>query len=383
MLAERMKRLGTETAFEVLAKAKAMEAEGRDVVHLEIGEPDFDTPRNIIDAAIKALNEGYTHYGPSAGLPQARKTFAEFITKDRGVEVGPENIVITPGAKPILFFSILALCGEGDEVIYPNPGFPIYESVINFSGAKPVPIPLREEKAFSFDLEEMKELVTDKTKLMIINSPQNPTGGVLTPADMKGIAELADKHDAWILSDEVYSKMVYEGEHVSIYDYPEVKDRTILLEGHSKTYAMTGWRLGYGVMPTALAEQISKLQTNSNSCTASYTQMAGIEAITGDQTESRKMMAEFKARRDLIVDGLNEIPGFKCLKPKGAFYVFPNITGTGMKSKQIEEHLLEKAGVAGLSGTSFGKYGEGYLRFSYANSKENLKKALAKIAEAL
>jgi aspartate aminotransferase len=383
MLAERMKRLGTETAFEVLARAKAMEAKGRDIIHLEIGEPDFDTPRNIIDAAIKALNEGFTHYGPSAGLPTARKTFAEFITKDRGVEVGPENIVITPGAKPILFFSILALCEKGDEVIYPNPGFPIYESVINFVGAKPVPIPLREEKAFSFDLEEMKGLVNDKTKLMIINSPQNPTGGVLTPDDMKGIAELAAKHDAWILSDEVYSKMVYEGEHVSIYDYPEVKDRTILLEGHSKTYAMTGWRLGYGIMPPALAEQISKLQTNSNSCTASYTQMAGIEAITGDQTESRKMMAEFKARRDLIVDGLNKIPGFKCLKPKGAFYVFPNITGTGMKSKQIEEHLLEKAGVAGLSGTSFGKYGEGYLRFSYANSQENLKKALAKIAEVL
>ena len=383
MLAQRMKRLGTETAFEVLARAKAMEAEGRDVVHLEIGEPDFDTPRNIIDAAIKALNEGFTHYGPSAGLPDARKTFAEFITKDRGVEVGPENIVITPGAKPILFFSILALCDEGDEVIYPNPGFPIYESVINFVGAKPVPIPLREEKAFSFDLEEMKGLVNDKTKLMIINSPQNPTGGVLTPEDMKGIAELAEKHDAWILSDEVYSKMVYEGEHVSIYDYPEVKNRTILLEGHSKTYAMTGWRLGYGIMPPALAEQISKLQTNSNSCTASYTQMAGIEAITGDQTESRKMMAEFKARRDLIVDGLNEIPGFKCLKPKGAFYVFPNITGTGKKSKELEEYLLEKAGVAGLSGTSFGEYGEGYLRFSYANSQENLKKALAKIAEVL
>lgn len=383
MLAQRMKRLGTETAFEVLARAKAMEAKGRDVVHLEIGEPDFDTPRNIIDAAIKALNEGFTHYGPSAGLPDARKTFAEFITKDRGVDVGPENIVITPGAKPILFFSILALCDEGDEVIYPNPGFPIYESVINFVGAKPVPIPLREEKAFSFDLDEMKGLVNDKTKLIIINSPQNPTGGVLTPDDMKGIAELAAKHDAWILSDEVYSKMVYEGEHVSIYDYPEVKDRTILLEGHSKTYAMTGWRLGYGVMPPALAEQISKLQTNSNSCTASYTQVAGIEAITGDQTESRKMMAEFKARRDLIVDGLNKIPGFKCLKPKGAFYVFPNITGTGMKSKELEEHLLEKAGVAGLSGTSFGKYGEGYLRFSYANSQENLKKALAKIAEVL
>jgi aspartate aminotransferase len=383
MLAQRMKRLGTETAFEVLARAKAMEAKGREVIHLEIGEPDFDTPRNIIDAAVKALNSGFTHYGPSAGLVDARKVFSEHITKDRGVEVKPENIVITPGAKPILFFSILALCDEGDEVIYPNPGFPIYESVINFVGAKPVPIPLREEKAFSFDLEEMKELVNEKTKLIIINTPQNPTGGVLTAADMKGIAELADKHDSWILADEVYSKMVYEGEHVSIYDYPEVKDRTILLEGHSKTYAMTGWRLGYGIMPPALAEQISKLQTNSNSCTASFTQMAGIEAITGPQDESKKMMAEFKARRDLIVDGLNKIKGFKCLRPKGAFYVFPNITGTGMKSKQIEEFLLEKAGIAGLSGTSFGKYGEGYLRFSYANSQENIKKALAKIEEVL
>jgi aspartate aminotransferase len=383
MLAQRMKRLGTETAFEVLARAKAMEAKGREVIHLEIGEPDFDTPRNIIDAAVKALNSGFTHYGPSAGLVDARKVFAEHITKDRGVEVKPENIVITPGAKPILFFSILALCDEGDEVIYPNPGFPIYESVINFVGAKPVPIPLREEKAFSFDLEEMKGLVNDKTKLIIINTPQNPTGGVLTASDMKGIAELAAKHDAWILADEVYSKMVYEGEHVSIYDYPEVKDRTILLEGHSKTYAMTGWRLGYGIMPPALADQISKLQTNSNSCTASFTQMAGIEALTGPQDESKKMMAEFKARRDLIVDGLNKIKGFKCLRPKGAFYVFPNITGTGMKSKQIEEFLLEKAGVAGLSGTSFGKYGEGYLRFSYANSQENIKKALAKIEEVL
>ncbi len=383
MLAERMKRLGTETAFEVLARAKAMEAQGREIIHLEIGEPDFDTPRNIIDAAVNALKSGFTHYGPSAGLSDARKVFAEFITKDRGVEVKPENIVITPGAKPILFFSILALVDAGDEVIYPNPGFPIYESVINFVGAKPVPIPLREEKAFSFDLEELRGLVNEKTKLMIINSPQNPTGGVLTPEDMKGIAELADKYDSWILSDEVYSKMVYEGKHVSIYDYPEVKDRVILLEGHSKTYAMTGWRLGYGTMPVSLAEQISKLQTNSNSCTASFTQMAGIEALTGPQDESKKMMTEFKARRDLIVDGLNKIEGFKCLKPKGAFYVFPNITGTGMRSKQLEEHLLEKAGVAGLSGTSFGNYGEGYLRFSYANSQENLKKALEKIQEVL
>ena len=383
MLAERMNRLGTETAFEVLSKANKMQAEGREIIHLEIGEPDFDTPRNIIDAAIKALNDGFTHYGPSAGMPETRKVFADFINKDRGVNIGPENIVVTPGAKPILFFSILALVDAGDEVIYPNPGFPIYESVINFVGAKPVPIPLREEKEFSFDLEEMKEIVNEKTKLIIINSPHNPTGGSLTPEDMKGVAELAAKYDAWILSDEVYSKMVYDGKHVSIYDYPEVMDRTILLEGHSKTYAMTGWRLGYASMPEELAGQIAKIQTNSNSCTASFIQKAGIEAITGPQDESRKMMGEFKARRDMFVEGLNELPGFKCLKPKGAFYVFPNITGTGMKSKAIEEYLLDKAGVAGLSGTSFGSYGEGYLRFSYANSQENLNRALELIREAL
>ena len=383
MLAKRMSRLGTETAFEVLARAKAMEAKGRDVVHLEIGEPDFDTPVNIRNAAKKALDDGFTHYGPSPGMPKTREVFAEFLTKDRGIEVKPENIVVTPGAKPILFFSILALVDEGDEVVYPNPGFPIYESVINFVGAKPVPVPLREEKEFSFDLDEMRELVTDKTKLIIVNTPQNPTGGVLTAADMKGIAELAEKHDAWILSDEVYSKMVYDGKHVSIYDYPEVRDRVILLEGHSKTYAMTGWRLGYAAMPVDLAAQISKLQTNSNSCTASFTQIAGIEALTGPQDESLKMMAEFKARRDLIVDGLNDIPGFSCLKPKGAFYVFPNITGTGRKSKELEEFLLEEAGVAGLSGTSFGKYGEGYLRFSYANSQENIRKALEMIRRVI
>jgi aspartate/methionine/tyrosine aminotransferase len=383
MLSERMSRLGTETAFEVLARAKAMEAKGRDIIHLEIGEPDFDTPVNIREAAKKAIDDGFTHYGPSAGMLNVREAFAEFLTNDRGVEVKPDNIVVTPGAKPILFFSILALVDAGDEVVYPNPGFPIYESVINFAGGKPVPIPLREEKAFSFDLDEMRELVTDKTKLIIINSPQNPTGGVLTLEDMKGIAELAEKHDAWILSDEVYSKMVYDGKHVSIYDCPEVRDRVILLEGHSKTYAMTGWRLGYAAMPVELAAQISKLQTNSNSCTAAFTQIAGVEALTGPQDESLKMMAEFKARRDLIVDGLNEIPGFSCLRPKGAFYVFPNITGTGRKSKEIEEFLLEEAGVAGLSGTSFGKYGEGYLRFSYANSQENLRKALDMIRKVI
>ena len=383
MFAERMSRLGTETAFEVLARAKAMEAEGRDMVHLEIGEPDFDTPPNIVKAAIKALKEGFTHYGPSAGMPAAKKVFAEHISKDRKIEVRPENVVITPGAKPILFFSIMALVDEEDEVIYPNPGFPIYESVINFVGGKPVPIPLREEKNFSFDVDELRGLVNEKTKLIIVNSPQNPTGGILTKKDMKTVAELADKYDAWILSDEVYSKIVYEGKHVSIYDFPEVKDRTILLEGHSKTYAMTGWRLGYGIMPPKLADAVARLQTNSNSCTASFTQMAGIEALTGSQSRSRKMVKEFKARRDLIVDGLNAIPGFTCLKPKGAFYVFPNITGTGMKSKELETFLLEKAGVAALSGTSFGAYGEGYVRFSYANSQENIKKALEKIRSAL
>lgn len=383
MLAERMSRLGTETAFEVLARAKAMEAQGRDVVHLEIGEPDFDTPVNIREAAKKAIDEGFTHYGPSAGMMNVKEAFAEFLTKDRGLEVRPENIVVTPGAKPILFFTILALVDKGDEVIYPNPGFPIYESVINFVGGKPVPIPLREEKAFSFDLDEMRSLVNDKTKLIIINSPQNPTGGVLTSEDMKGIAELAEKHDAYILSDEVYSKMVYDGKHVSIYDFPEVRDRVILLEGHSKTYAMTGWRLGYASMNPELAGQISKLQTNSNSCTAAFTQIAGVEALFGPQDASLKMMAEFKARRDLIVEGLNDLPGFSCLKPKGAFYVFPNITGTGRKSKELEEFLLDEAGVAGLSGTSFGKYGEGYLRFSYANSQENLKKALDMIRKVL
>lgn len=383
MFAERMSRLGTETAFEVLARAKAMEAEGKDMVHLEIGEPDFDTPPNIVKAAIKALKEGFTHYGPSAGMPAAKKVFAEHITKDRGLEVRPENVVITPGAKPILFFTIMALVDKGDEVVYPNPGFPIYESVINFVGGVPVPAPLRESKNFSFDVDELRTLVNEKTKLIIINSPQNPTGGILTKKDMKAVAELADKYDAWILSDEVYSKIIYEGKHVSIYDFPEVKDRTILLEGHSKTYAMTGWRLGYGIMPTKLADAVSRLQTNSNSCTASFTQIAGIEALTGSQSKSRKMVKEFKARRDLIVDGLNAIPGFRCLKPKGAFYVFPNIEGTGMKSKELETFLLEKAGVAGLSGTSFGKYGEGYLRFSYANSQENIRKALDKIRSAL
>ena len=380
MLAGRMKRLGTETAFEVLARARQMEARGKEIIHLEIGEPDFNTPKNIIDSAVNALNEGQTQYGPSAGLPEARDTYAQYISRDRGVAIEPENIVITPGAKPILFYTILAMTEPGDEVIYPDPGFPIYESVINFTGATPVPLPLREKKAFSFDPEEFKDLVNKKTKLIIINSPQNPTGGVLTADDMKLVADSAIKYDAWILSDEVYSKIIYEEPHVSIFRYPEIKDRTILLEGHSKTYAMTGWRLGYGVMPVPLAEQIAKLQTNCSSCTPGFTQIAGMEALTGPQEESLKMIAEFKVRRDLIVDGLNEIPGFSCLRPKGSFYVFPNITGTGMPSQQVADMLLEKAGVALLSGTCFGKFGEGYLRLSFANSQEKIGKALEKMS---
>jgi aspartate aminotransferase len=381
MLAKRMERLGTETAFVVLARAKALEATGRDIVHLEIGEPDFDTPRNIIDKAIEALNSGYTHYGPAAGLPEVRKVFAEYIARDRGIDVGPENIVIVPGGKPIIYFPLTALVDEGDEVIYPNPGFPIYESVINFLGAKAMPLKLAEEKNFSFDISDLEALVSDKTKLLIINSPQNPTGGVLSASDLDAIAELANKHDFWVLSDEIYSKIIYEGSHESIATRPGMLERTIMLDGHSKTYAMTGWRLGFGVMPVALAEAVAKLQTNCTSCTAAFTQIAGAEALTGPQDQVTTMVEEFKVRRDLLVDGLNAIEGITCLKPKGAFYVFANITGLGKTSKECETMLLDDFGVAALAGTSFGKYGEGYLRFSYANSQENIKKAIERVAE--
>jgi aspartate aminotransferase len=383
LLADRMNNLGTETAFVVLARAKELEAQGRDIVHLEIGEPDFETPDNIKDAAIKALREGYTHYGPAAGLPQAREAFAEYISKDRGVKVSPNQIVISPGAKPIMFYTILALVDPGDEVIYPNPGFPIYESMIKYVGGKAVPIPLEEDKGFAFDLDRFESLVTDKTKLCIINSPQNPTGGVLSKDILEGIARLAIERDFYILTDEVYSKIVYDGVHESIYPLPGIPERTIMIEGHSKTYAMTGWRLGFGVIPEELAPQIAKLQTNANSCTCSFTQMAGIEALKGPQESVSKMVAEFKARRDIIVDGLNRIPGISCHTPAGAFYVFPNIRGTNKKSKELETMLMEKAGVAVLSGTSFGAYGEGYLRLSYANSQENIHKALDRIASVL
>jgi aspartate/methionine/tyrosine aminotransferase len=378
-LAHRMSRLGTETAFEVLVRARALEAKGKDIVHLEIGEPDFDTPSNVIDAGVKALQGGYTHYGPSAGLPQLRQTIAEYVAKTRNVPVAPEEVVVVPGGKPIMFFVILALIEEGDEVIYPNPGFPIYESMINFVGGKAVPIQLKEEMDFRFDVAEFKRLITDRTKLVILNSPHNPTGGVLTEKDVRDIAAAIGDRDIMVLSDEIYSRLVFEGSHHSIMSLDGWKDRTILLDGFSKTYAMTGWRMGYGVMRADLATHVCRLQTNSNSCTASFTQMAGIEALTGDQSSVEKMNVEFIRRRDRMVEGLNKIKGFSCRVPHGAFYVFPNITKTGWPSKKLADAILEEAGVACLSGTAFGKYGEGYLRLSVANSIENINKALERI----
>lgn len=382
--AERMKSLGTETAFEVLAKAKALEKQGKDIVHLEIGEPDFDTPRNIKEAAIKALNAGYTHYVPSAGIPELRQAIADYISKTRSLEVSPEEVVVTPGGKPIMFYTVLALVNPCEEVLYPNPGFPIYESLINFVGAKPVPIPLEEKNDFSLDREYIKKMITKKTKLIIINSPENPTGGVLSREDLKVIADsISGRDDVFVLSDEIYSRIIYEGKHESITAFPGMKDKTILLDGFSKTYAMTGWRLGYGVMHKDLALKVAQLMTNSNSCTSAFTQMAGVEALTGPQKEPERMVAEFKKRREVIVDGLNKIKGITCKKPHGAFYVFPNIEGTGMDCRKLGEHLLNNAGVAVLPGTSFGKYGEGHLRLSFANSVQNIKKALERIAKAV
>lgn len=380
-LAKRMSRLGTETAFEVLVKARALEAKGRDIVHLEIGEPDFDTPANIIEAGSDALHRGWTHYCPSAGLPQLRQAIADEVARTRGVKVTPEEVVVVPGGKPIIFFLILALVEEGDEVIYPNPGFPIYESMVNFLGAKAVPIRLREEMDFRLDVDELKSLITERTKLIILNSPHNPTGGILEERDVREIAEAIGDRDILVLTDEIYSRLIFEGAHFSILSLEGWRERTVLLDGFSKTYAMTGWRMGYGVMRADLATHVARLMTNSNSCTASFTQVAGIEALRGDQSSVEKMCAEFKRRRDLMVAGLNKIKGFSCRLPKGAFYTFPNITGTGWKSKKLADALLEDAGVAGLSGTAFGDYGEGYLRFSVANSMENLEKALGRIDE--
>ncbi len=379
-LAKRMARLGTETAFEVLVKARALEAKGQDIIHLEIGEPDFDTPANIIDAACDALHKSFTHYGPSAGLPQLREVIAQHVSETRRVNVTPEEVVIVPGGKPIIFFSVLALVEDGDEVIYPNPGFPIYESMINYVGAKAVPIRLREELEFRLDVDELAGLINDRTKLIILNSPQNPTGGVLEEKDIDDIARAIGDRNVMVLSDEIYSRLIFEGKHHSIMSIDGMKERTILLDGFSKTYAMTGWRMGYGVMRADLAAHISRLMTNSNSCTASFTQIAGIEALRGNQKSVDAMCAEFKKRRDVMVAGLNKIKGFSCRSPHGAFYVFPNTTETGWPSKKLADALLDDAGVAALSGTAFGNFGEGYLRFSVANSIENIEKALERVS---
>ncbi|GJM20278.1 MAG: aminotransferase [Planctomycetota bacterium] len=382
-LASRMSRLGTETAFEILARARALEAKGRSVVHLEIGEPDFDTPANIVAAGQKALGDGFTHYGPSPGLPQLREAIADDFNTRRGVtNVSADNVVVFPGGKPVMFFMMLALLEEGDEAIYPNPGFPIYESMINYCGAKAVPLPLREENAFAADIAELEGLITERTKLVIMNSPQNPTGGMLSSADLKALGELCASKGVWLLTDEIYSRMIYEGVHDTPWKYGDT-DRMVVLDGFSKTYAMTGWRLGYGIMSEEFAASMARLQTNATSCTAAMTQMAGVEALTGPQTDVDTMLVEFQKRRDVIVDGLNALPGVTCLKPRGAFYVFPNIRDTGLSSKELETRLLDEAGVACLSGTSFGQHGDGYLRFSYANSVANIEEALKRFGEFL
>lgn len=383
-LAQRMSLLGTETAFEVLDRARKLEACGRSIIHLEIGEPDFNTPPNIVSAACQALHDGYTHYGPAAGFPELREAVAERVSKTRNLNVKASNVVVTPGAKPIMFFAVLALVEKGDEVIYPNPGFPIYESIIDFMGAKAVPIKLREENQFRMEVSELKKLVNKRTKLLFLNSPHNPTGSVLSYEDLKQISEIVLKHkQLFVLSDEIYGRVLYDGIAHSPASFPGMQEKTIILDGFSKAYAMTGWRLGYGVMPEKLAQAMAQLMINSNSCTASFSQRAALEALNGPQEEVEKMVAEFKKRRDVIVQELNCIPKLSCQIPRGAFYVFPNIKKTGWKSKKLADYLLDETGVAVLSGTSFGKYGEGFVRISYANSLENIKEGLNRIRKAV
>jgi aspartate aminotransferase len=382
-LADRMSRMGVESAFDVLVKARALEAQGRSVIHLEIGEPDFPTPAHIVEAAKDALDGGWTHYGPAQGYPELRKTVAAHVSETRGIDVGAQHVCIVPGGKPILFFPMMALLEPGDEVIYPNPGFPIYESMIRFLGATPVAMPLEESRGFSLDVELFARSLSSRTKLVILNSPQNPTGGVIPARDIAAMAELLRDRDVMVLSDEIYSRMSYGEPPASIASFPRMREKTILLDGFSKTYAMTGWRLGYGVMPEWLVEAVNKLMVNSNSCTASFTQRAGIAALTGPQDCVAQMMAEFRRRRDAFCQALNEIPGFRCPIPGGAFYAFPNVTGTGIESKELADLLLAEAGVACLNGGSFGTHGDGYIRFSYANSLENLLEAAARIKRTM
>ncbi|MEK7330451.1 MAG: pyridoxal phosphate-dependent aminotransferase [Candidatus Eisenbacteria bacterium] len=381
--AQRLSRLGTETAFEVLARAQALEAQGKKVIHLEIGEPDFDTPRFIRKAAADALEAGFTHYGPSAGLPEFRRLIAEQWSRERNIPCDADNVVVTPGAKPIMFFAMLALLEEGDEVLYPSPGFPIYESVANFLNAHTIPLVLREQNGFDLDIRDLESKLSSRTRLLVLNSPHNPTGSLMKPETVEALAALARRHDFWILADEIYARILYEGRHLSIASLPGMAERTIVLDGFSKTYAMTGWRLGFGIMEKQLAKHVARLMTNSNSCTATFVQKAGHAALAGPQGEMQAMVEEFRARRDIIVEGLNKLPGVTCFKPRGAFYAFPNITGTGMKSAELAKLMLEEAGVACLSGTAFGAAGEGYLRFSYANSAENIRTALGWMGEFL
>ncbi len=380
-LAASMSRLGTESAFEVLARARALEAQGRKIVHLEIGEPDFDTPRHIRDAGIRAINEGWTHYGPSPGLPEFRKLIAETWKAERGIPCDMENVVVTPGGKPIMFYSMLALLEPGDDVLLPVPAFPIYESLVDWLGARVVPVPLLEANDFDLDMRDFESRLTARTRLVILSTPHNPTGGVFKPETIEAIAALARRHDFMVLADEIYARILYDGRHLSIASLPGMAERTIVLDGFSKTYAMTGWRLGFGIMSKELAAQVARLQTNSVSCTASFTQRAGMAALSGPQDDARAMVEEFRRRRDLIVAGLNAIPGFSCRTPHGAFYAFPNITRTGLKSAELEKLLMNEAGVACLAGTAFGAQGEGFLRFSYANSLENLGLAVERIDE--
>jgi aspartate aminotransferase len=378
-LAERMQQIRMESAFDVLVRARALEAKGRSVIHLEIGEPDFPTPAHIVEAAHRALDDGWTHYGPTQGYPELREAVAEDVSQRRGIKVGPEHVCIVPGGKPMIFFPMMALLQPGDEVIYPNPGFPIYESMIGVLGATPVPIPLLESRGFSFDLNLLRDKLNDRTKMLVLNSPENPTGGVIPEADMRAVAEMVRDRDLIVLSDEIYSQIYYDEPPVSIASYPGMLEKTIILDGFSKTYAMTGWRMGYGVMPTWLVDAVIKLMVNSCSCTASFTQRAGIAALRGPREPIDAMVAEFARRRAAFCDGLNRIPGFRCAPPGGAFYAFANVQGTGIPSKELADLLLEEAGVAGLNGGSFGDSGDGFIRFSYANSLENLMEAVARI----
>jgi aspartate/methionine/tyrosine aminotransferase len=380
-LADRMNRIGVESAFDVLVRARALEAKGRSIIHLEIGEPDFPTPAHIVDAAKRALDDGWTHYGPTQGYPELREAVAEDVSRRRGIRVGGENVSIVPGGKPMIFFPMMALLEPGDEVIYPNPGFPIYESMIRTLGAAPVPMPLIESRGFGFDLNLLRGKLSSRTKMLVLNSPQNPTGGVIPEEDMRAIADMVRERDLIVLADEIYSRIYYEDAPVSIAGYPGMLEKTIILDGFSKTYAMTGWRMGYGVMPTWLVEAVNKLMVNSCSCVASFTQRAGIAALRGPQEPVDAMVAEFRRRRDAFCQGLNSIPGFRCTVPGGAFYAYANVQGTGIPSKEMADFLLEEAGVAGLNGGAFGDYGDGYIRFSYANSLENLMEAVARIGK--